>query len=298
MVEQLMNMIVELRKRVKKAKAQGRKYRLRKPTRIKHPLSLEREYQKKLRGMSKEFSHLVETHLFPQLSRIVKERDTHEPKARANSMRFNSWAGEVGKTMDSLVSVWDAKYDTRDIAAIATREAALLSAWNEREVLRSLSRMAGFTITLDEPWLQDKIDTFTEENVHLITTIAENQHDDVKELCLREIKAGTRVEEIQDMIRDRFKISEGRANLIGRDQVSKFHAALNEARQKEAGVTKYRWRGTLDERERDSHLAHEGEVYEWGESPADTGAPGEDYQCRCWAEPVIEAEEIGLAEAA
>lgn len=70
------------------------------------------------------------------------------------------------------------------------------------------------------------------------------------------------------------------------DMWAKAHeAARQEAlRQQEAGYTHYIWRTSGDGRVRSSHAANEGRIFAWGNPPS-TGHPGEDYGCRCRAEP-------------
>lgn len=52
-------------------------------------------------------------------------------------------------------------------------------------------------------------------------------------------------------------------------------------------VDKYTWRTQGDDKVRPSHAAHEQEVVAWEEPPA-IGHPGEDYNCRCMAEPYLD----------
>ena len=59
-------------------------------------------------------------------------------------------------------------------------------------------------------------------------------------------------------------------------------------RQKEAGVTEYIWQTAGDERVRPNHRSKDGKKFKWSNPPADTGHPGQDYQCRCVAEPVLD----------
>jgi Phage Mu protein F like protein/Colicin E5 ribonuclease domain len=49
-------------------------------------------------------------------------------------------------------------------------------------------------------------------------------------------------------------------------------------------TTHYIWRTRGDNKVRASHAANNGKIFAW-ESPPSTGHPGEDYGCRCWAEP-------------
>lgn len=49
-------------------------------------------------------------------------------------------------------------------------------------------------------------------------------------------------------------------------------------------TTHYIWRTRGDEKVRPSHAANDGKIFSW-DSPPPTGHPGEDYGCRCTAEP-------------
>lgn len=49
-------------------------------------------------------------------------------------------------------------------------------------------------------------------------------------------------------------------------------------------TTHYVWRTRRDGKVRSSHAEREGQVFSWGD-PAEGGHPGEDYGCRCTAEP-------------
>ncbi|MCP4393335.1 MAG: hypothetical protein GY804_03565, partial [Alphaproteobacteria bacterium] len=52
-------------------------------------------------------------------------------------------------------------------------------------------------------------------------------------------------------------------------------------------TTKYIWHTQKDSKTRSSHADRDGKVFEWAHPP-EGGHPGEDYNCRCWAEPVME----------
>ena len=46
----------------------------------------------------------------------------------------------------------------------------------------------------------------------------------------------------------------------------------------------YIWRTKKDDKVRGKHAEREGEIFNW-HVPPEGGHPGEDYNCRCWAEP-------------
>lgn len=51
-------------------------------------------------------------------------------------------------------------------------------------------------------------------------------------------------------------------------------------------TTHYIWRTRGDNKVRASHAANNGRIFSW-DSPPPTGHPGEDYGCRCWAQPIL-----------
>jgi len=48
---------------------------------------------------------------------------------------------------------------------------------------------------------------------------------------------------------------------------------------------KYIWRTQKDNKVRSSHADRDGKIYDWDDPPPG-GHPGEDFGCRCWAEPI------------
>ncbi|MCP4395666.1 MAG: hypothetical protein GY804_15570, partial [Alphaproteobacteria bacterium] len=52
-------------------------------------------------------------------------------------------------------------------------------------------------------------------------------------------------------------------------------------------TTKYIWHTQKDSKTRSSHADRDGKVFEWAHPP-EGGHPGEDYNCRCWAEPIFD----------
>ncbi len=55
----------------------------------------------------------------------------------------------------------------------------------------------------------------------------------------------------------------------------------------------YIWRTVGDEKVRGNHRAREGQSFSW-EDPPEGGHPGEDYNCRCWTEPIVPMQPKGL----
>lgn len=97
---------------------------------------------------------------------------------------------------------------------------------------------------------------------------------------------GSRWEDLRDALLERGGVSESRAELIARDQTLKLNGAINQAHQRSVGVEAYIWSTSGDERVRDSHADLDGKTFAWS-APPEPGHPGEDFQCRCVALPII-----------
>lgn len=83
------------------------------------------------------------------------------------------------------------------------------------------------------------------------------------------------------------KSSRKRALFIARDQANKISGKMDELRQREAGISQYRWRTARDDRVRPTHAANEGKIFSWKKPPVVTGHPRTEPNCRCTAEPYI-----------
>jgi len=62
---------------------------------------------------------------------------------------------------------------------------------------------------------------------------------------------------------------------------------LDRKRQQAIGLRKYVWRTRGDAKVRTAHAANDGKIFEWRNPPA-SGHPGDDFGCRCRAEPLLD----------
>lgn len=60
---------------------------------------------------------------------------------------------------------------------------------------------------------------------------------------------------------------------------------------KNTRVGKYIWRTAKDEKVRSLHAKRDGKIFDFS-YPPDGGNPGEDYNCRCWAETIPTQDDI------
>ncbi len=141
---------------------------------------------------------------------------------------------------------------------------------------------------IQDEGLEDILVATTRENVSLIRSIPEEYLKKVEQAVFSGTTQGNTAVSMIKQLQDIGKVTTNRAKLIARDQSSKLNSALNQQRQQNLGVEEYVWRTSGDERVRENHRSKNGKVFRWDDPPKDTGHPGQDVQCRCVAQPIIE----------
>lgn len=255
------------------------------PPRWLHPDSIQRDYARRLDGVIDNVRQAYMATIAPRLEGLIT--------AAARS-RGDTWSDDL----EGLKLSFKKKVQENAPAAapIAGSVAVRVSEFNLAQWRKITKASLGVDIFASEPWLRDSIKSWADENAERITSLESTQIQDVSTWVQTGIRNGWRHEEIAEKIEERFGVGHSKAAFIARDQVSKLNGQLTGQRQQQLGVEAYFWRGVMDDRERDSHREHEGIRYLWSDPPAETGNPGEDYNCRCWAEPDFSAIWAGIDE--
>lgn len=132
-----------------------------------------------------------------------------------------------------------------------------------------------------------------EEQVNLITSLPLKAAERVHELTIRQLSNQGRAAEMAKEIMRTSEVTKSRATLIARTETSRTVSAMTEVRARHVGAEQYIWRTALDSDVRPLHAKLEGKVFSWDDPPVigengERGAPGSIYNCRCYAEPIIE----------
>lgn len=137
---------------------------------------------------------------------------------------------------------------------------------------------------------------FARTNAKLIKGVGEQVISAVAKHVLT--KEGAHVGTLQRAFERASNVSESRARLWARDQTLKLHAQLTQERHAKVGIKRYFWTDANDERVRRIHgdlgeRSDFGETFAYNDPPVFAedgrkGNPGEDYQCRCTAFPVLD----------
>jgi SPP1 gp7 family putative phage head morphogenesis protein len=133
------------------------------------------------------------------------------------------------------------------------------------------------------------------EQVELIQSIPIEAGERVHKLMIKGLENSERAENYVEEIERSGKVTHSRAVLIARTEVARTAASLTQARALAAGVTHYRWQTAGDADVRPGHKVMQGRICEFAKPPAvkENGRimyhnPGMIWNCRCWAEPLVE----------
>lgn len=272
-----------IQQKKKQATSFKKPFRLKKPPRSISVKGQQRAYLSDIIPFIKELKRITEEILYPQIENIIATSKSERPK-------LDSFSDDIESLMEKMRLKFFKNYSDAQISFFAKRAAERLENFNAKEFEKQFKRVLNIDLHRVEPWLSSEIKGFVSQNVSLIKSIPDQYFNRVEQSVLRGIQSGKLTSAIKEEIQQAYSVSESRATLIARDQIAKFNGNLTELRQKSVGVSKYIWSISLDERVRPDHAEKEGNVYYWNDPPADTGHPGQDFQCRCSALPVFDDE--------
>lgn len=272
--------LVAKRKAQHKSK-RGRKPKMRRPI---PPKALERKYRKKLQPYLNAMHALVQSHLLPRLPGIMAQ----VKQLRGDAVLHHDGPLEDAATIfDIMRARLEQAWGDQELEEIARELGTDVVSYATEQLRAQLGDALGETPFLSvTPGMDLAAKGFVKDNVRLIQTISDRYFGEIETLVNDAVRSGRATDSLSNEIEDRYEVSESRADLIARDQISKLNGDIAEAQQTDLGITQYVWRTSLDERVRESHAILEGETFDW-DDPPEPGHPGEDFSCRCTAEPVI-----------
>ena len=152
--------------------------------------------------------------------------------------------------------------------------------------------------------IDEMLKEYMNEQVVLIRSMPLQAAERVHKLILeRASVGGARADSLVKEIMKTGKVTESRAKLIARTEISKISTGLTKSRSKTIGADFYIWRTSKDIRVRDSHKHMEGVLINWNDPPSPEQLigkksslgkyhAGEAPNDRCFPEPVINVEQV------
>ncbi len=236
----------------------------------------------------------------------------------------NLKAAEVGRRLENIRKTYEEMF-ALNADQIAKNWVGRVNSNNRKKMIAEMREKLGIDVgtILDEEMAKD-LEVMMLEASTYIKTIPTELVFKVADRVLQHYKGIPFPENrtLRQQIKEEFKVSDGRAKVLARDQTAKMNTSISAIRQKAIGIDMYIWRTVQDERVvgkpggrypkgtklHKNHYIMEGKCCRWDNPDVyseDNGKtwknrteqmphnhPGDDIMCRCRPEALIDVEAL------
>lgn len=265
--------------------------------------AVEAWYRREMLAYLTEMQTDISKTLYPQL-RALEDQFTADGFKRT----LDNFVDTFSTTLAGLRSRW--LLTNKQALALAAQFVGRMDKKTKQQLEKSVGKAMGVDLAqlVKSEGLSAALDASIRENARRITSIPAEFLDKIQRIVYAETIKGRSGASIISQIQEVYPVSQNQARLIARDQSNKVNGDITRERQTASGIRGYRWRTVGDDAVRESHKERNGKVYAWrpedvgkrldsGEvmldpEAEDIGHPGEDIQCRCIAEPILELDRL------
>lgn len=266
-----------IKKRRERLRRQHKQFSVKQP-RARFPLGIMRDAELRITNLFTETFKKISEQLVPQIPSLLDDGNAAIRVDDINDRLQVILAGillDLGLNLDKFKS---------ELA----KEGLDLADFNREDMKRLWKTALAVDIMMRDTGINVAVAGFISQNTALIRTLGDKHLSSIGQAVYIGWRQGQSAAEIGKKIEKITGTTRNHAKFIARDQISKLNGQVTGIRQQQLGIKRYRWRTSMDERVRDTHALKEGKIFRWDRPPSDTGHPGEDYNCRCYAEAVME----------
>lgn len=269
------------RELIERAKREGKKPRRKTPPPARRPEREIRTHRARLRDIRKAIERAVRDQIFPEIEGILAEAGT-----RRDAARGDGWSDRIADLFVATRSSLDRDLEdaAEEISSVGDRIAERATEEQVKQIRAVIGVEPSF---YDDDTIRGLVDSWKRENNAFIRRYADEAVEEMQDAVQRGVRSGRRTREIQRELRERFGITDRRAERIARTEASQLNAQITQQRQRQLGIDRYVWRTSEDSRVRGEHEERNGRVFRWDDPPFD-GHPGEAVNCRCTYSPHLE----------
>ena len=135
---------------------------------------------------------------------------------------------------------------------------------------------------------------WAKEGTDLISTVGQEIVAGLDAEIMDAARRGVLTADLRKIVSERLGIGQRHAQLIARTEIARLNSKITESTQQAAGITRYKWRSSRDQRTRERHRELDGTEHDWANPPEGAGPygepahPGQSPNCRCVAIPVVD----------
>lgn len=246
---------------------------------IEAPLGFEKDLERELRVLLRILYKAISADVLPVVEREMATRRRAMQDAIDESMFTRLYAlaasllrGRATNMVNRILRLQSQKFDSSFMAKAKKALGIDLSSVVRGEDLTETLETAA---TRQAGLIKNLLDSFVQKVQTRVTTA---------------VLTGQSAANLKKLIAKDLGISDRRAKVIARDQISKVNSELTILRHTQAGISKYEWVTAHDERVRPLHRSIDGNTYQYGKpTGAEEGLPpGQPILCRCVGRPIIE----------
>lgn len=223
-------------------------------------------YRSALRRLASEFAAIVNDVLGDVLHHVA-----HGDSWRTDAVGASELRRRLASAIASRLDLSHLERLTGEVATRTERRA-------QQEVARLVPRLTlrsqipGGDLGIVLKWRRD--------NVDLVRSLFQRQTTQLEYVLNN--NEFLRVEDLADRIQQVLGVTEDKADLLARDQTLRLSSQVTIAKQQAAGVSKFIWSTSGDERVRESHEELDGQTFSFDDPPVVDGEailPGQAYGC-------------------
>lgn len=146
---------------------------------------------------------------------------------------------------------------------------------------------------------QAALTLWSRDGTDLIKTVGQDLVAGLDAEIAEAARRGTLTRDLKRIVDDRLGVGDRHSQLIARTEIARLNGKITESTHQAAGITRYKWRASRDQRTRETHRALDGTIQEWAHPPEGAGPygepahPGQSPNCRCVAIPVVDLGDDG-----
>lgn len=191
----------------------------------------------------------------------------------------SQWEQLLSQLEDLIFTERAAKFDENEL----NKAFSHIEKTSRQGLERQIERLTGKSLWLGV-FPQGLLENFVSEHKTLIKSVEREHLEKIGLAIQRGIREGRLSKDMAKEIQETTSLSKCRAQMIARNAPLQYSGAITKHHQMSAGIKKYRWQTSQDERVRKSHRARNGDIYDWD---APGPHPRSEVNCRCDAVPVL-----------
>lgn len=255
-----------------------------------YPRGAERQFEEILEAMTKATADQFFNQTVKQLNKSTVDK--------FQDAQGGNYASAFMKLANAAKKKLRQRFDKKRIRKEVTRILNGVTKSSQKSFYANLEDKIGVSANamIKREGLSPQYNALTEETIAWVEKNFDDTLAYMTNNTLRMMAEGNTLEEIEAGYKMEKSKRVNDAKFIARNQLSTYNGMQNKIRYQKLGIQKAKWVTAGDERVRPSHNDRNGKVFDlskglYSSIDGQTLIPGQTYNCRCVAQPILPGEE-------